>query len=584
MNLSVKMSLSVLAGLVALLGVLGYFCFSAGRESTDRTMDERLVVAGIVAHEIDQEISRRLTDLQQFAPGAASGLQSGDVDALSRELLELRRVAGPHTLAAFVLDRHADLVAAAPAIDGGPDALAFVSARQPIDMLQPAVHAAASQEGAEDGYIALSAPVPSPSGELVGAIGLILGPSSSFLESLLPPTGLGQTGYAEVIDETGAIIASTAAGEESEYFPITAHQERFAELVDKGRPGVWTCHRCHEPEGEEGGRRQDIVAFSPLTVAPWGVAIRQSRAEAFAPRNQLETRFLVSGGIALAVALAATLLIGQTLARPLRRLTRASQRISAGDLQHPIAVGGKDEVGQLGVAFETMRQALIQSRQELEERSRALAMLEERERLAREMHDSLSQTLNYIRLSAAVGKERLERGDISSLEQDLEQVRLAARDAYEEVRQGIWTLRTNGVLERGLLPALKEFVDRYCRETGLQVRVALPRSVRPDLTDAAQVQALRIVQEALANIRKHAGASRVSVEFVDRAGWVQISISDDGSGFDPATANRDGQHYGLQIMRERAESVGGTLEIISRAGEGTRIVVRLPAAGAARGE
>jgi signal transduction histidine kinase len=460
----------------------------------------------------------------------------------------------------------------------------YSSARSSIDRRAPVISGSVQSMSGEDDFISISVPVFAPSGDALGAIGLTMGPASSFLRSLLPPSGLGETAYAQVINESGTIIASTIPPQESGSYPVTAHEERFARLIDNGEAGVWTCHRCHDANGEQGGREQDIMAFSPLTVAPWGVAIRQAKAEAFAPRNRLQNRFLVSGSIALGVALAATLLIGQTLSRPLRRLTRASRRIAEGDLDYAIAVPGKDEVGQLGRAFETMRRALKQSRQELGERSRALATLEERERIAREMHDSLSQTLNYIRLSAGVSKERLDRGDTSSLGQDLEQERQAARDAYEEVRHGIQALRANGVLERGLLPALGDFVERYIAETKLNVRISLPPSVKPDLSEEAQVQALRIVQEALANIRKHAGASRVTVEFAERPGWVDISIRDDGCGFDPSSVNSNGQHFGLQIMRERAESVGGSLDIESRAGEGTCVTVRLPAARAAREE
>jgi nitrate/nitrite-specific signal transduction histidine kinase len=309
------------------------------------------------------------------------------------------------------------------------------------------------------------------------------------------------------------------------------------------------------------------------------VTIRQEKSEAFAPRNDLQKKFLISGSVALAVVLAWALVVGQTLSQPLRRLARASRRIAGGDLDHSIAVAGKDEVGQLGSAFETMRHALKQSRQEVEERSRAVATLEERDRIAREMHDSLSQTLGYVWLTVSASKERLETGDISSVREQLEEVRQAARDAYEDVRQGIWALRTNGILEKGLLPTLKEFLDHYSAQTKLQVRLTLPPSLEIGLSEAAQVQALRIIQEALANVRKHAQASRVLIEFTSRRGWVHIAIEDDGRGFDASAASASGQHYGLQIMRERAQRVGGALDVFSRAGESTRIVVRLPTSG-----
>ena len=284
----------------------------------------------------------------------------------------------------------------------------------------------------------------------------------------------------------------------------------------------------------------------------------------------------------MGLGLAAALLVGRTLSRPLQRLTAAAQRIAAGDLDRPVGINGRDEVGQLGAAFEVMRQRLKQSRQEVEDRSRALAVLEERDRIAREMHDSLSQTLSYIRLTVGSIKERLDKGEVTTVADELEEVRQAARDAYADTRQGILALRASSALEKGLLPALQEFLEHYRAQTKLEVELRVSDSQAVDLSEAASVQVLRIIQEALANVRKHAAARSVIIEFSRSVGWVQISVLDDGRGFDPAQAGQEGQRFGLQIMRERAESVGGTLEVFSRPGAGTRLVVTLPSSDASK--
>ena len=129
---------------------------------------------------------------------------------------------------------------------------------------------------------------------------------------------------------------------------------------------------------------------------------------------------------------------------------------------------------------------------------------------------------------------------------------------------------------------MQEFLEHYRAQTKLEVELRVSDSQAVDLSAAVSVQALRIIQEALANVRKHAGARSVKIEFRPSVGWVQISVLDDGRGFDPAQAAQQGQRFGLQIMRERAESVGGTFEVFSRSGAGTRLVVTLPSSDASK--
>lgn len=576
MGLSTKLVLSVVAGLLAVLAFLGYLGFQAVRESTDRTMNERLTLAQMVARDIDLYISQRLGQLRQIAPELAPSLQNGRLADIEEALEQLYRYGGPYTQSTFLLDATGQIVYTVPA-GSEPPQVATAYYPGPLESVyssQSVVSAVVSYPSPEGLMVTLVVPVIGPQGERLGILGATLGPTPDFLRSLLNPFKLGETGYAQVVNERGLVMA-TSTGYQDNAFPVTAHADRFSELIQKGQGGVWTCHRCHDPEGE-GDRRQDVMAFAPLSAAPWGVAIRQDKDEAFGPRDDLQRKFLISGTVALALALGAALVAGRTLSRPLRRLAAACQRIAAGDLEEPVTVSGKDEIGQLGAAFELMRQRLRQSRQELEEHSRALATLEERNRIAREMHDSLSQVLSYIRLTAGAAEERLAQGDPAAARDKLREVRGAARDAYEDVRQGILALRAGGTLEEGLLPALERFLEQYRAQTGLVVTLRAPDQWAASLSQAAQVQLLRIIQEALANIRKHARAQRVEIDFSHRGGWLQVSATDDGQGFDPTQATQEGGRFGLQTMRERAESVGGTFAIQSRPGAGTRVIVRLP--------
>ncbi|OGO09415.1 MAG: hypothetical protein A2Y61_05725 [Chloroflexi bacterium RBG_13_60_13] len=579
MSLSAKLGLPALAGVLALLAVLGYLGLRAVGESTDQIMDERLVIARTVAQDLDQDISQRLQQLQQIAP-EVSPSANGDRMQTAEDILEqLYRYGGPYTQSTFLLDERGHVLLIVPAASdpvGTPPA-DYSNVLETLQSGRPAVSGAIASPRQADFMVSLSIPLLGSEGEVLGVLGTTFGPTSSFLQTLLSPVDLGETGYAQVINERGLVMATSDARDDDGGFPVTAHADRFARLIQGGDEGAWTCHRCHEPEGE-GGRRRDMMAFVPLTIAPWGVAIRQDEGEAFGPRNDLQMKLLSFGGGALALALVAALVVGRILTRPLRRLTLACERIAGGDLDEAVAVTGKDEIGQLGTAFEVMRRRLKESRQQLEERSKALATLEERDRIAREMHDGLSQVLSYVRLATSIIEERLDNADIAAAREELRDVRRASRDAYEDVRQGISALRASGMLKKGFLTALDEFLNSYRAQTQLEVELKVVDEQAVGLGEAAQVQLLRIVQEALANVWKHAQARKVEVELGRSNGRIQVSVADDGRGFDPNEAASEAHRYGLQIMRERAESIGGTLEVLSRPGAGTRIIVGLPSA------
>lgn len=209
-----------------------------------------------------------------------------------------------------------------------------------------------------------------------------------------------------------------------------------------------------------------------------------------------------------------------------------------------------------------------------------LAAAAERERIARELHDSLAQVLGYVRMRAAAARDALAGGDASTARTALEQIASAAGEAYADVREVILGLRSPVGGERDLADDLAEYLERYRLQTG----VATVLEVEPDAKAAraapgAEAQLLRIIQEALANVRKHAEALRVVVRLSLATGpagpRLRATVADEGRGFDPARLPR-GAHYGLATMRERAELVGGCVAIDSAPGRGTTITVELP--------
>jgi signal transduction histidine kinase len=211
------------------------------------------------------------------------------------------------------------------------------------------------------------------------------------------------------------------------------------------------------------------------------------------------------------------------------------------------------------------------------ERDRLVATLEERERLAREMHDSLAQVLGYIHLKSQAAERSLRSDATDQVRESLEEITSVAHEAYVDVREAILGLRETISPRRAFVDALREYATRFSQQSGVATRIDVLGAPLPDLDPAVELQLMRVVQEALTNVRKHSGARKACVSLEEGDG-LRITIEDDGNGFSPDQLNGDSDHFGLDVMRERVERVGGTLEIESMSGHGTRVCVVLSGA------
>lgn len=208
------------------------------------------------------------------------------------------------------------------------------------------------------------------------------------------------------------------------------------------------------------------------------------------------------------------------------------------------------------------------------------AVLEERERIARELHDGLAQVLGYINTQTLAVRKLIATGRTEEAQGQLRAMEETARTVYADVREAILGLRTPFAPAAGLVPSLRRYLDQYGEMAGVAVdlRVGL-RAGRTGLPGSTEIQLMRIVQEALSNIRKHADATRASVVLEGTGGnGLTVTVEDDGRGFPDGRPRDDGWPHvgGLQTMRERAEAIGAGFEIATAPGRGTRVTVRLP--------
>jgi two-component system, NarL family, nitrate/nitrite sensor histidine kinase NarX len=272
---------------------------------------------------------------------------------------------------------------------------------------------------------------------------------------------------------------------------------------------------------------------------------------------------------------------------PLRMLT--SDESVGGMVSLPLAIKGK-VIGVLcvghseGRAYHEGEKAFLEAvanqiaiaieNARLYEHAGRQAMIEERERLAREIHDGLAQTLAFINMQTQLIEEIVQTNAIGGEAlHEMSNIRQGMNAAYQDLR----------VLLSGMKTPMDEdlyrTVDDYLKKFGMLNRLKIDLIIddRPILAPMIEAHVLRIIQEALANVRKHARATSATVRIGRSGDGLRIVVEDDGQGFDAGTIPSDGrEHFGLTIMKERVGELKGSFSIRSRQGEGTRVTVELP--------
>jgi two-component system, NarL family, nitrate/nitrite sensor histidine kinase NarX len=218
----------------------------------------------------------------------------------------------------------------------------------------------------------------------------------------------------------------------------------------------------------------------------------------------------------------------------------------------------------LAGAIEGLRAAALQ---------RETAVAEERGFIARELHDSIAQSLAFLKIQLGLLRSELKSGDAIRIERTLRELDTGVHESLGDVRELLVHFRTRTNAE-DIAPALKTTLQKFEHQTGLSAHLEIEGDGLPLPADV-QIQVLHVVQEALSNVRKHAHAREVWVEVQQSPQW-RVEVRDDGCGFALDGAGPDETHVGLRIMRERAQHIGATVEVESVLGSGTCVVLKLP--------
>lgn len=298
--------------------------------------------------------------------------------------------------------------------------------------------------------------------------------------------------------------------------------------------------------------------------------------------RDLEIDLAVSVAITLLVTVGVYLLIHRSVVRRVESFLPALASFAHGDMKArlPQSDGEQDELGQLAVAFNQMADDLERHTraQATRARLRQRAIVEERERIARELHDGIAQFMGFVNNKAMAVRLLLKKDQTLQADDQLQQLEEASHGLFVDVREAIIGLRTTDKAGVGLCSAVEDYTHQFSRLSGITVELEIGPGVEDTGLDAeAELQLLRIIQEALTNVRKHAAASRASVSLRKNGTGLELVIRDNGVGFVPTFADSDHTlRFGLSTMKERAESIGATFELVSAPGAGTHVSVNAP--------
>jgi len=324
-----------------------------------------------------------------------------------------------------------------------------------------------------------------------------------------------------------------------------------------------------------------VLLMSEPAIITWLHRYLQIRLPAELDWMLLLSVFLASAVAASAVGLVIGYVNGNLLKKRLNILWEAAMNLGRGLLSYRVPDLGVDEIGELGWQFNQLAarweeqvmslQRLSNHNAALGEQLRQAAVVEERQRLARELHDAVSQQLFAISMTTSAIKRQIEKNPERAAQQ-IELVEEMAAAAQAEMRALLLHLRPATLQNKTLREAIIELLEELTQKNTLTITWEI--ETVEGLPSGIEDHLFRILQESLSNTLRHARANHITVKLFTLQGQVRLRVSDDGTGFDPEGEKMTS--YGLRSMRERVIELGGSLEIYSAIGKGTQIEVRIP--------
>ncbi|HXX58824.1 MAG TPA: cache domain-containing protein [Thermodesulfovibrionales bacterium] len=597
-----RITLAVTLGMSVILLSFGVVSYTIIQKNIEESLEKKLAMARLIRNNIDTIIKDNINRLYDISLSGRIDLNDTDFGP-EKEALSTAYRYSIFTDGVFIVDKGGNVLLNYP--ERMRDASLNVLSVEPISRMlaigKPVVSNIYTTEMEKRRVLYVLIPLRDKNGNEVGMAGGEIDPTSPLLANMLRLIDIGQNRFIDIVDSNGVIIASS---QPSRTLTRYDHDQFFHTVIQEKRELVVTCHQCHE--SRTGGKSANILAFSPLATAPWGIAVQEPERDVFAPVTKLKWTFVALSIVFIGTAFILTIGTTRSIVKPIKELIHATDRIAKGELSTPLSPEGADEVGILGRSFETMRMRLVESIERVkkynielearvrertaqirESRKRIQNLLkkiistqeDERKRIARELHDLTIQELSAILMRVDICKLYPENLTVEKID-EIRRIVLNALDGVHTITQN---LRPSVLDDLGLQAAIKRLLEMNLGEKGINYYFTATGLHDMRFGPEIETSLFRIIQEAVVNIARHANAENVTVTMEISGNAVSVRIEDDGEGFDVDSLlhqtihyKKDGRGLGLLGMTERAASIEGTLCISSTPGRGTKMTLDVP--------
>ncbi len=592
LTLKKRITLLTASGLFLGVAIFSYLGIRAVDQATETMLQDRLTTAGLVADYVDESLERALTELKTTAQMIEGNGTKGEFEHQMEALDDTYSRLSIYTYGIYLLNEEGQLVWSKPEVAAeGSDISLHPIIDQAVKSNEAGISGLISIPTTDTPAVLLYSPTKEGQRGSKGVLVVAIEPTKSSIGGFIQPLRLGNTGYVEIVDQNGIVVARTEPGPKLIPFEKSDHSGRFAELIARREPSRGVCHTCHEPEQKV--IKRDVMAFVPLSSADWGIVIRQSEEEALAPVRELRQSLLVFGVVLVAFAFLFVAVTTRDVVNRIRMLAATSRRIAEGDLTSPVSRSGNDEISMLADDFDDMRVKLMESQEKLKQayqevqrkekvrgellRDLLLIQEEERRRISRELHDETSQTVASINVNLEAAINNLP-ANVDKAKSILRKTQNQSISILEEIHSLIFELRPALLDDLGLVTAMQWLIETNLEKMDITVDFKI-RGRERKLKSQLEITLFRIVQEAVHNIARHSNAKMVNVSLHFMKGAIKVCIKDNGIGFDvgEAMSMKDGQRgLGVLGMKERVELMEGTFDIRSWPDTGTEISIEIP--------
>ncbi|MEJ2313279.1 MAG: cache domain-containing protein [Nitrospirota bacterium] len=597
----------VLVSVLIILVSVGIISNFIVRDSIEHSLDSRLTLASIIGQNIDYILESNLTRLHDISLSAKVDLNDGDWEPEKRAL----RTAYEYSIftdGIFLMDNTGNVVATYPHKDeGGINLMGIPYVGRTLTERRPVVSDVYEISPTKKKVIFVLVPLKDKDGEVIGVAGGEINPANYMFTSILKSTPSGKDTLIELIDSHGTIISST---DQARILTNSDHDRFLGNLIRERQNTVSMCHRCHLEDVSAPKRTDDMLAFASLSLAPWGVSVREPQSHVFAPTTTLKKVFTILSLIYIATAVLLAVGLSRSIVKPIRLIIGATKKIARGNLSEPVEYASSDELGALAESVDGMRLKLaeymdalqsyneelerrVENRTtELQQRKMQLTSLldevmraqeDERKRIARELHDETSQSLAALGMSLDIAIMALRENKLTP--DMIKEQKVKVEQLVRGIRRLIHDLRPPVLDDLGFESAVRWLLERHLADRGIKYYlISCDRFRGPGgsfIDKKTELTLFRIIQEAVTNVAKHSGAEAVSVTLSCGDDVVEIDVMDDGVGFDPEEIFRAAdvgvnKGFGILGMRERISNLEGELNIYSQPGEGTHMSVVIP--------